>query len=542
MIGFPGAQTPFVGRDSEIAALLAFLLDAEQRLISVLGPGGVGKTRLALTTAEIAANAFPDGVAFVALAGLSEPHQVAGEIATALEVRGQADRPLLQSVIAALAGSRLLLVLDNLEHLMGPELQSLVTQIVQDCPGVKILTTSREPLQLGLEQRMAVSPMQVPPTGERAGDAAHADSVKLFISRALAVAPDFAPSPEELLTVAEICRRVEGLPLAIELAAAWIRVISPATLLDQLNEQLAILAGGSADKPVRLRAMRDAIAWSYDRLPPAEASLLRKLSVFRGGIPLAGAEFVHHDSAGPAQSSLHLVASLCDKHLLFRDDAIGEVQRFGMLETVREFAQARLSEASELASAQADHARYFCKMAEDTEPELLGARENHWFALYTAEASNLREAVLWGLHNDVELALRLLSATWGQWSWRGVSEGLRLITVGLATPARVSPLVRARALRTGSAFAHLTGDYQYGATMAAEGLEYIGRIDDRWLKGELFWNSACSALFAGNLGQAAAEFDRALAHMDAPRSASERAIRAYVRSHRGPGSLLHGEL
>ena len=163
-----------------------------------------------------------------------------------------------------------------------------------------------------------------------------------------------------------------------------------------------------------------------------------------------------------------------------------------------------------------------------------------WFALYTAEASNLREAILWGLQSDVDLALRLLSATWGQWSWRGVAEGLRLITVGLAVPAQGSPLVRARALRTATAFAHLTGDYQSGASLAAEGLEYVDRIEGRWLQGELYWNSACSRLFAGNVSQAAAEFDLALARMDAPQSATERAIRAYVRSHRGLAHYFAG--
>lgn len=541
LIGFPGAQTTFVGRCAEIETLQTFLLDPQQRLITVLGPGGVGKTRLALAAAERSASAFPGGAALIELSALSHPQQIADLIAATLDVRGQPERSILESVMAALAKTRLLLVLDNLEHLMGPELQSLVSQLVQECTGLTILTTSRQPLCLGLEQRLDVSPMQVPDAGDHAKDVTRADSVQLFLARARAVAPDFAPGPDELLTIVEICRRVEGLPLAIELAAAWMRAVAPAALLALLDKQLPVLAGGAADQPVRLRTMRNAIAWSYDLLPPAEAELLEKLSVFRGGFPLAGAERLNdEDAAGELQLTLHRVASLCDKHLLYRADALGEIPRFGMLETVREFVNERLTAAGGLESARAAHARFYLDLVEHVEAESLGPRENRWFALCTAEAGNLREAILWGLVNDAELAMRLLSATWNLWSWRGVTEGLRLIEAALALPDRGSPFVRARALRTATAFAHLIGDFRRGAMLAAEGATYITRIDDRWLQGELTWNCGCSALFAGDFARAAADFDLALAHMDTPRSEGERAFRAYARSHLGMAAYFMG--
>jgi non-specific serine/threonine protein kinase len=287
--------------------------------------------------------------------------------------------------------------------------------------------------------------------------------------------------------------------------------------------------------------MHDAIAWSYDRLPAEEATLLRKLSVFRGGFPLAGAESLNDgEGTGPPARTLHLVASLCDKHLLFRADAVGEIQRFGMLETVREFAFGQLLASGEQDAAQATHARFYLDMAEHIEPRLLGRRENHWFAFFAAEASNLRSAILWGLEHDAELAVRLLYATWGHWSWRGLNEGLRLVKAALALPDQGSPEIRARTLRTATVLAHLTGDLQRGALLAAEGANYIERVDDRWLQGELYWNCACSSLLLGNLDLAIEEFDLALARMDTPKSDTERTLRAYTRSHRGATEYLRG--
>jgi non-specific serine/threonine protein kinase len=542
LIGFPGVQTTFVGRCSEIAALRDFLLDSRQRLISVLGPGGAGKTRLALATAESAADAFPDGVAWVALAGLSESTQVANAIAGTLGVRGEPDRPMLESILAALASDRLLLVLDNLEHLLGPELQELVVRLVQECPGVTILATSREPLRLGLEQRVNVGPLEVPTQDDSTEAVRAMDGVQLFVTRARAVAPEFAPDSRALHTVGEICRHVDGLPLAIELAAAWMRVFSPAALLAQLSERLPLLTGGHSDQPARFRTMRDAIAWSYDRLPAEEAALMRRLSVFRGGFSLEAVMHVDDETRPSASAStLHLVASLCDKHLLFRASAVGEIQRFGMLETIREFALDQLKAAGELSLAQTAHANYYQDLAEHVEAELLGSRERFWFEVLEAEASNLREAISWGLRHDVEVSLRVLSATWGYWSWRAVSEGRQLFGAALAHPNTGSPTVRARALRSACALANLGGDYEASAAFAAESRVLAQHIDDRWTRGELYWNCALSSMFAGDIQQAEQEFDQAIPQMVQPRTVSELALAAYALSHRAIVAYLTGD-
>jgi non-specific serine/threonine protein kinase len=345
-----------------------------------------------------------------------------------------------------------------------------------------------------------------------------------------------------LRTIGEICRHVDGLPLAIELAAAWIRVFSPAALLAQLNERLPLLTGGPADQPARFQTMRDAIAWSYDRLPPEEAALLRRLAVFRGGFSLEAAMRLDGDNEPcTTTSTLHMVASLCDKHLLFRAEAVGEFQRFGMLETIREFALEQLQAAGELAPALAAHAHYYRDLAERIEPELLGPQESFWFDVLDAEASNLREAISWCLRHDVESALRILAAMWVYWSWRAIAEGRRLFGTALALPSQGPPNVRARGLRSACALANLGGDHQTSAALAAESRMLAQHVDDPWLAGEMYWHCALSSVFASDLQQAVQEFDQALQFMVQPRTSSERAKVAYALSHRGFVAYLTGD-
>jgi DNA-binding CsgD family transcriptional regulator len=288
--------------------------------------------------------------------------------------------------------------------------------------------------------------------------------------------------------------------------------------------------------------MRDAVAWSYDRLSPEEAALLRHLSVFRGGFQLAGAVRLGETIAPDAASStLHLVAALCDKHLLFRADAVGEFQRFGMLETIREFALDQLEAAGELTLAQTAHASFYEDLAEHIEAELVGKRERFWFEVLDAEASNLREAISWGLRHDAEVSLRILAATWGYWSWRAVGEGRRLFGAALALPSQGSPTVRARALRAACALANLGGDYEASAAFAAESRALAQHIDDCWIRGELYWNCALSSMLAGDLPQAVQEFDQALPLMEQPRTGCERAMAAYALSHRAIVAYLAGD-
>lgn len=540
--GFPSVQTSLVGRKAEIASLRARLTDPQQRLITVLGPGGVGKTRLAIAASESVVDVFPAGGAFVSLAALNQTDQAPAAIASVLGVRGQPESSTLQAVLTALGDQRLLLVLDNIEHLIDARFQRLVSQVLHECPGVTVLATSREPLHLAVEQRVVVAPLAVPASNDQTDVVARLDAVKLFLARARSVVPDFAPKSDDVRTIGEICRRADGLPLAIELAAAWIRVFSPAALLAQMGERLPLLTGSPSDQPARFRTMHDAIAWSYDRLPEDEAALLRRLSVFRGGFPLEAAERLAEEAAGDTIGSARsLLAALCDKNLIFRAEAIGATQRFGMLETVREFALLQLTNSPDLAAARAAHATFYCDLAERAEPDVLGADENFWFAVYDTEAGNLREAISWGLAHDGELALRTLTALWGYWSWRHVDEGQRLLTVGMAQ-AQTAPLrLRARAARALAALAALAGDHETCSALTAEILAQSPDLDDRWLLGEVYWYSGAGATLGGDYAHGAQMLDQALACFHQPASDSERSIRAYARSHRGLVARMTGD-
>ncbi|MFT4038181.1 MAG: LuxR C-terminal-related transcriptional regulator, partial [Thermomicrobiales bacterium] len=457
-------------------------------------------------------------------------------------VRSAPDRPTLESVIAALHGQRLLLVLDNLEHLAGPELQELIAQLVQQCPHVTLLATSREPLHLASERCIAVAPMPAPAPGAEAAAIRQLDAVRLFVARAQAVAPAFSPEPADMVAIGEICRRGDGLPLAIELAAAWVRVLSPTALLAQMSERLPLLTGGPADQPARHRAMRDAIAWSYDRLPPEEALLLRALAVFRGGFSLEGAaSLANAVGASRQRPPLQLVAALCDKHLLFRTEAIGATQRFAMLETVREFAFEQLVAAGGVAEAQAAHAAFYRTLADRAEQELLGPREAYWFDIYAEDASNLREAIAWGMANDPDTALSLLAALWIYWALRHLPEGRTLLTQALALPDASSPRQRLRALRTAASLALLAADFAASDALTRQGMALLPGVDDRWLHGEITWMYALSGMFTGQVEESRRAFDATLALMEAPVTDTERTNRAYALANSAVLDLIMGD-
>jgi predicted ATPase len=273
LIGFPAALPPLIGREREIAELRDLLLQPGQRLVTLTGPGGVGKTRLAIAVASEVAPAFKDGVVFVPLAAVGDPSLVVPTIARALEIQEAPGRPLMKALADALRDRRMLVVLDNLEHLLAGA-RDLVT-LLNRCPRLALLVTSRSPLRLSIEQRMATPPLALPSPGDTPDIAALADlgAIALFVARARAVHHGFGLDTGNAAAASDICRRLDGLPLAIELAAAWVRVLPPAALLERLEQRLPLLHGGAADQPGRLRTMRDAIAWSYDLLSDDEARL-----------------------------------------------------------------------------------------------------------------------------------------------------------------------------------------------------------------------------------------------------------------------------
>mgnify|MGYP000094201952 CR=1 FL=1 len=462
----PWPLSSFVGREAEIAAARAFVADGRVRLLTLIGPGGVGKTRLAIRLGEEAAAAFADGVVFVSLAAIADPELVAPAIARDLGLREVSVESPAERVAAYLRDRRVLLILDNVEQVQSaaPRIAALLAA----CPGVVAVATSRVPLNVVGEQRLPVEPLPLPTAGHGDGagrwalDAiAASPAVQLFVTRAEAVDPWFALDDGNAEAIAAICRRLDGLPLAIELAAARTHVLEPADLLARLSPALPLLTKGPDDAPDRLRTMRGAIAWSHDLLTAEEQRLFRRLAVFAGGFTLDAAEAVGRresdvarttgrsafDSRPPTSDSvLGLVASLVDKSLVQRTTSAGG-SRFAMLETIREFALEQLAASGEAEDIAGHHAAWCVALAEEVRQSgRLSHRDG--LALLEAEHPNLRAALAWLLERDEAAALYLageLAEFWmrhGHWVEGGAwLERLLAANDGGATAERASALV-----------------------------------------------------------------------------------------------------
>ena len=444
----PRPLTSFVGRAREVGELRELLARDEVRIVTLTGPGGVGKTRLALRVAEELAGVLADGVVFVELAQVRDPELVVSAVARTLEVREAGGHDLEDGLVATLAGRELLLVLDNLEHLLAAAPR--LAYLMQACPGLKLLVTSRELLRIAGEQVFPVSPLPLPEREPaRMEDLAAAAVVRLLVERAQAMRPDFALDDGNAAAIAEICRRVDGLPLGIELAAARLRHLSVVSLLAHLDRRLPVLTDGPRDPPARLRTMSDAIAWSYDLLTPDEQTCFRRLSVFVGGFTLAAAEAVA--SRGVEESSsrdgerssstarltdsstpLDRVASLVDKSLL-RLEAAGEETRYGMLETVREFGREQLAAAGEESTVHQRHAEWYLAFAEDAGPRAKQPGAAAWIGLLESEHPNLRAALGWlAERRDGPRLMRLAGSLWPFWQEHAyLGEGHRWLELAL---------------------------------------------------------------------------------------------------------------
>jgi predicted ATPase/DNA-binding SARP family transcriptional activator len=354
-----------LGREREVAELKRLLTDPDMALVTITGTGGIGKTRLAVEAAATLCDTFPDGRFLVDLAPLRDPSLVVSTIARSLGVRGGASQSLTESLKEWLRSKQLLLLLDNFEHLLPAAL--LVAELLASCPLLKVLVTSRAPLHLRGEQEFSVPPLALPdlrhlPLVEVLSRCA---AVELFIQRARSVTPDFALTEENAAAVAEICRSLDGLPLAIELAAARIKVLPPQALLSRLERRLPLLTDGARDLPARQQTLRDAIAWSYDLLGEEEQTLFRRLSVLIGGCTLEAAEAVGNAGHELGTEILDGIASLVDKSLLQQETVDGGEPRFRMLETIREFGMERLAKSGEEAAIRQRHACYFVVLAEE---------------------------------------------------------------------------------------------------------------------------------------------------------------------------------
>jgi predicted ATPase/class 3 adenylate cyclase len=473
----PAQLTPFIGRERELE-LVTELLN-RNRLVTLTGPGGTGKTRLALEAARHLLEGHPDGVFFVDLSPIRDPRLVPDTIASALHFReGSSGRPVLEILTDHLRDQNALLVLDNFEQVLAGA--DAVAVVLRTAPRVRGLATSRAPLGLSGEQEFPVPPLNVPEPGGDPAVLRRSEAVSLFEQRALAVDPSFALSTETLPIVAEICARLDGLPLAIELAASRIRLFPPRSLLEQLDRRLATLVGGPRDAPVRQRTLEAAIAWSHDLLEKRARALFRRLSVFAGGWAPHEASHVV-DPEAELGDTVELVDQLL-QHSLVQRGPDEDGGRLRMLETIREFGLARLDESGEAEHVRGRHMQRFLDLAEEAEPHLTGPEQRRWLDLLSREHDNLRAALEWALERRPDpTALQLAAALWRFWYARGhLEEGRRWLQAALDLPSsleRSTP--RARCLSALGGIAYWQSDFATAAAAYEEALEIHRELGDR---------------------------------------------------------------
>ncbi|HUG17258.1 MAG TPA: helix-turn-helix domain-containing protein, partial [Thermomicrobiales bacterium] len=427
--GVPVPLTALVGREREIAEIRGLLFEGGVRLLTLTGPGGVGKTRLAVEVAQHAQAEDPKGVSFVSLGAVRNSDRVLAEIGRALRVREQAGTPIIDRLISHLASMRLLLVLDNVEQVI--EAAGSFAVLLERCPALKLLVTSRTPLRIRGEQQYAVAPLAVPDGRRPPNVSTLADypAVDLFVLRATQANSSFALTDENAATVAEICMRLDGLPLAIELAAARITALSPRMLLERLERPLALLAGGPRDLPDRQRTMRAAIQWSNDLLEPEEQRLFRRLSVFVGGWTLEAAEAVCETGV----DTLDALVSLVEHGLVQHVEQLDGTTRYRMLEPIREFGLEQSRAAGEIGEAQQQLARFIARLIESGEPPRYWSPiSDAWLQRCAIEHANIRTALDWRLEHEPVGALRLASSLYWFWRMHGyLIEGTRWLEEAL---------------------------------------------------------------------------------------------------------------
>ena len=519
----PVALTSFVGRERALDAIVRRLSgDAGVPLLTLSGPGGIGKTRLALEAAAAGPvrDAFPDGIWLVEFAPLADPALVPSAVAAALGLRASAGRSLPDALADALRPGRVLLVLDNCEHLLDA-CAALAEHLLRACPGLRVLATSRQALGAPGEVTWLVPPLAPPqlpsPAAGAAGPArlpaaavATSGAVRLFVERAQAALPTFRLTDDNAPAVAEVCRRLDGIPLALELAAARVGALTVDLIARRLGDRLRLLTGGSRTVLPRHRTLRALLDWSHDLLSPPERLLFRRLAVFAGGWTLEAAEAVGAGDGVEPDGVLDLLVHLLDKSLVLPEAGADGVGRYRLLETVREYAAERL-EAGESATVRRRHATHFLALAELAEPALRGPAQTAWLGRLDAEHDNLRAALRWALESDeIETGLRLSGALVRYWEIRGhLAEGRGWLKAFLARAPAGGALAtsRAKASNATGNLAKLQGDY------AAAGAAYEQSL--------ALWRAACdrrgiaNAVF--NLGEAArgqGDYARAVAYYE----------------------------
>ncbi len=485
----PRPLSPLLGREDERTQLVALLRRPGVRLLTLTGPGGVGKTRLALSAAQDLLPDFADGVCFVPLSAISAPDFVLPAIAQALGARQAGARSPLGVLQAALADQALLLLLDNFEQVL-PAAPSLA-DLLSACPHLKLLVTSRAVLRLSGERELAVSPLALPDLAQLPPpeDLSQYGACALFVARVAAITPAFEVTSQMVRSIAEICQRLDGLPLAIELAAARSRLLSPQALLARLGQPLQVLTGGARDAPARQQTMRATIAWSYQLLAPEVQRLFRSLSVFAGGCTLQAVEAIIQPTNLAAGTVLDGVSALLENHLLRQVEQPNGEPRLLQLQTIREYGLECLQNCGEQETACTAHVEYYLALAEEAAPYLRGAEQASFMARLEREQENLRAALGYLLEKaqagtqqgvrEIEQALRLCVALHRFWLERGsLREGQVFLLQTLARPEGMAPQLRARALYAAAELTYRLDEMERAETLGGEGLSLCRELGD----------------------------------------------------------------